>query len=126
MEQPLLFKSLAVVYVEDDDDMRESVARLLRRRVGSLYLAANGREGLNMVRDHHTDMVITDLEMPVMNGLEMIRLIRAEFSEHMPIIVITAYKDEEHRTPLADYYVYKPLDSRELFKIMAHLSPPTE
>ncbi len=122
MDPKQQFKSLSVVYAEDETEMRESVARLLRRRVGSLYLAGDGEECLNLVRHHRPDMILTDLEMPKMGGLEMIQHIRREFGDNILIIVLTAYKDQAHFTSLADAYVYKPMDTAELFTLMARFS----
>ena len=66
-----ILRELTLLYVEDEEEIREQLSRFLRRRVGTLYTAANGKEGLEMFRQHQPDLVITDIEMPIMNGLEM-------------------------------------------------------
>ena len=121
MDEKQLLQQLNLVYVEDNDEMRESVARLLRRRIGKIFLARHGEEGLALVKQHLPGMVITDIEMPVMNGIEMIKKIREELTATIPIIVVTAYEDEVHYTDLANGYVYKPIDVRELFNLMVKL-----
>ena len=68
------------------------------------------------------DMVITDIEMPVMNGLEMIEEVRRIYGPETPVIVVTAYQDEEHFSDLADAYIYKPIESQELFELMIRLT----
>ena len=115
-------KEMTVVYVEDDEEMRESIARLLRRRVGALHLATNGKEGLELVRRAEPALVLTDLEMPEMNGIEMIHRIREELSSSVPIIVITAYNDNDHFTEKANRYVFKPVNTEELFATMGELA----
>ena len=112
---------LTAVYVEDDPDTQLLIGRTMNRRLGKTHLAANGREGLELVREHAPDIVITDLEMPVMDGLEMIRRLRRELDYAGPVLVVTAYNDEEHHTGLADGYVPKPVVLERLFEAMEAL-----
>jgi len=60
-------------------------------------------------------VVITDLEMPVMNGMEMIRKIR-ELDHDIPIIITTAYDDDAHYCPEADLTILKPISFMELLQ----------
>ncbi len=99
-----------IVYVEDDKTIQEQISRVLRRWVKEIYVGNNGEEGLEQVKEHDPDLVLTDLEMPVMNGLEMIKKIREIYGENKPIIVLTGYDDDEHYTELADAYIYKPIE----------------
>lgn len=103
-------KSAVIVYAEDDIGVRSGIARYLLRRVKAVEEADNGKEGLALTREYNPDVVITDLEMPVMNGLEMIKQIREEFGKNKPIIIITGYNDKEHYTEDADAILYKPID----------------
>ena len=126
MSQPLSkvlspLSRLTVVYVEDDPDTQLLIGRTMKRRVGETHLAANGREGLERVREYAPDIVVTDLEMPVMDGLEMIRRLRRELDYAGPVLVVTAYNDEEHHTDLADGYVPKPVVLERLFETMEAL-----
>lgn len=84
-----------MLYVEDEQSTREQVAGLLRRIVRTLYVASDGIDGLAQFRLHMPDVVLSDIMMPGMDGLEMaskIRLIRPECQ----IIVLTAYSDTEY------------------------------
>ncbi|MEF3191700.1 MAG: response regulator [Campylobacterales bacterium] len=108
-----------LLYVEDDELVRRMLAQTLRRRVKELYEAGNGLEGLEIykkLRDE-IDVIVTDIEMPLMNGLVMIEEIR-KISPHVPIIVVTAYNDEYHRTKLADAFVVKPVKKDDLFRVI--------
>lgn len=116
-----LLKSLTVVYVEDEEPVRHNISLALKRRVGKVITAENGKEGLEKTQAFNPDVVITDIEMPVMNGLEMIRRIREIYDRKRPIIVITAYKDEEHHTDLADGYLYKPILFDKLEEMIVEL-----
>lgn len=106
-----------VLYVEDEDTVREIIGRSLRRACKEVHLAANGQEGLALFERHHCDLVVTDIEMPVMNGVEMIRRIK-ELDSERPCVVVTAYKDESHHSELADKTIYKPVDLQELRNAM--------
>ena len=108
------FSSVSILYVEDEQAIRDGLLRFFQRRSGKIALAANGAEGLETFKQVRPDIVVTDLEMPIMSGLEMIEKIREISGRDYPIIVITAYKDDEHYTPLADGYIYKPIRLEEL------------
>ncbi len=110
-------KSYTVLYAEDEETVREIIGRSLRRACKEVHLAANGQEGLDLFKAHHCDLVITDIEMPVMNGIEMIRQIKA-LDENKPCVVVTAYKDESHQSDLAEVTIFKPVDLQELKEAM--------
>lgn len=117
-----ILKELSVVYAEDDELIRQSITRIIRRRVKNIYAAENGKEGLDFTVEHDPDLVITDIEMPIMNGLELIEQLRNTHGKDTPIIVVTAYQDSEHHTDLADAYIYKPIESQQLFETMVMLA----
>jgi len=117
-----VLKEMTTLYVEDDKEILQKVGNMLERRVKQLYLAANGKEGLDLTVAKRPDVIITDLEMPILNGLEMIKRIRETLGYACPIIVVTAYHDEEHYTDLADEYVYKPVILSELIDTMVKLA----
>ncbi len=108
MSTGAVLKNLTVLYVEDEEFPRESIARFLSTKVAAVHLASNGREGLEAFLRHQPDVVITDLEMPVMNGIEMIRRIRG-LENVIPIIITTGYDDDQHQTDLADRTLIKPI-----------------
>jgi YesN/AraC family two-component response regulator len=66
---------IALLYVEDDDQIREALAQMVRRSVGALYIAKDGKEGAELFREHRPDIVVSDIRMPKMDGLEMARTI---------------------------------------------------
>ena len=116
-----MLSSIVVVYAEDEYDIRNQVATFLRRRVKEVFEAENGKEGLELIKKHDPDIVITDLEMPVMNGLDFIKKIREFYNGGKPIIVLTGYSDDDHHTDLADYYIYKPIDLFNLLEVIKNL-----
>ncbi len=109
--------TLSVLYVEDEDEVREALARFLRRRFPRLDMARNGREGLEMFQTRHYDVVVTDVKMPVMDGLEMARSIKA-IHEEVPVIIVTAYNEVDYFLRAIEVgvnrYVKKPINPDEL------------
>ncbi len=108
---------LRVLYVEDEEIIREEMASFLRRRVDHLILAQDGADGLEKFRIHQPDVVVTDLRMPGMNGLEMAEGIR-QINPLCPIIVTTAISDmdtlfESIRVGI-DRYLVKPIEMKDL------------
>lgn len=112
-----LMKNISVLYVEDDADIRRHLSEFLRRRVGKLYIAANGQEGLELWRQHRPEVVVTDIMMPVMGGLKMAELIQRE-NPSVPIIVTTALNETESFLRAIDLgidkYVIKPINTELL------------
>jgi len=109
---------VAVLYVEDEELTRAAVSAPLGRRVQTLLQANNGREGLELFRLHRPGIVITDIRMPVMDGLTMAREIKA-LDEKTQIIVTTAHNDTRYFLDAIDIgidrYVLKPIDHEKLF-----------
>ncbi|OGU01235.1 MAG: hypothetical protein A2X82_16615 [Geobacteraceae bacterium GWC2_55_20] len=103
-----LLKNLTVLLVEDEKLPRESIGRFLSTKFAAVHLATNGLEGLDLFKLNHPDVVITDLEMPAMSGIEMIRRIRGR-GDTLPIIITTGYDDDQHRCELADRVLIKPI-----------------
>lgn len=110
----IFVKSLTVLYVEDDFDVREQLSQFLKRRVSRLLLAENGQEGLNSYRVHRPDLIITDILMPIMDGLEMSREIR-KIDQEVPIIVTTAFEQTNYLLRSIeigiDKYIVKPINT---------------
>ena len=114
-------KTLTVLYVEDDLDTREQFSEFLRRPVGTLITATNGVEGLDAFKKHRPDIVVTDVLMPVMDGLTMAGEIRA-IEPSVPIIVITAFEQTDYLMRAVnigiDKYVTKPVNSFQMFECL--------
>ena len=107
-------KELELLYVEDDNETREFVSSILRRRFKNIHTAENGKIGLELFQKYKFPLVITDIKMPVMNGVEMIEQIRKDSSVSPLVVVTTAHREEELHSPLADIHLFKPIDVYEL------------
>ncbi|ADU66275.1 response regulator receiver [Desulfurispirillum indicum S5] len=118
MEVEEILKNKSVLIVEDEPLTRQMLARILSFRVGEVIVAANGKEGLELFHSRNPDIILSDLEMPVMNGADMIRAIR-QVSPDKPIVVITAFDDDEHLACEADCVLVKPIFKKELLGVLA-------
>jgi two-component system, cell cycle response regulator len=85
---------LSILYVEDELITRMTINKILATRYATIYLAQDGKEGLEIFEEHNPDIIITDTRMPVMDGLKMSQAIRA-INRHVPIIFTTANEDPE-------------------------------
>lgn len=110
-------KNYSVLYVEDDDKTRRSMEEILKLVFGHVYAAQNGQEGLEIFKHSRPNLIISDISMPLMNGIEMVKNIR-EINQNIPIILFTAFSDKEYLLESInlgiDRYINKPLD-KEIF-----------
>ncbi|MHA7804007.1 butyrate response regulator transcription factor BumR [Campylobacter jejuni] len=117
-------KELIILVVEDEIKARESMINILSERFSKVIGAQNGDEGLKKFKKFKPDLVITDIAMPIMDGLDMAREIK-EISDDVPIVVLSAYSEKERLLRSIDIgidkYLIKPVDIEELFKVLDYL-----
>src|SRR5688572_3671995 len=112
-----------ILIVEDSPTMRQLLAFALKRIPGAeIVEARDGMDGLRKVTSDHFDLALVDINMPVMDGLKLIHLIREEESlKSMPIVVITtegADEDRERAIALgADEYLTKPVQAPRVLAV---------
>ena len=114
-----------ILVVEDNHDVAHYIGAQLKDSY-SIYYAANGQEGLQKALETVPNLIITDLMMPEMNGLDLCRHIRGnDIINHVPIIIISAKASEEERIKGleagADAYMTKPFNTYELRTRVAKL-----
>lgn len=117
-------RPLALV-VDDNADVREYVAHLLGGEY-DVRQAADGKEGLGMALKTVPDLIVCDVMMPVMDGLEMCRRVKAETAtSHVPVILLTSNAQENQRAEGydcgADAYITKPFSSKVLLSRVRNL-----
>jgi DNA-binding response OmpR family regulator len=109
-------RSARVLVVDDEPTVRDVVVQYLRRDGHEVTEAADGREALQLLAEQPPDLVVLDLMLPGVDGLDILRRLRA--TSDVPVIMLTALAEERHRvTGLelgADDYVVKPFSPREL------------
>ena len=109
----VLCSKLSVLYVEDDIGLREIVLDYLKKLFLNVQSAENGKNGLDEFKKSHFDLVITDIQMPYVNGIEMIEAIKND-SPEQEIIILTAFSESSYfmdaiRLDVSGY-VIKPID----------------
>ena len=110
-------ESLRIVAADDEVDMRDFYRATLTRQGHEVVgIAANGRELVELCREHQPDLVVTDIGMPELDGLDAVREISRE--SPVPAIVVSAYHDEESldraRADSILAYLVKPIRARDL------------
>jgi CheY-like chemotaxis protein len=119
-----------ILYVEDNDDNMFIVHRRLTLAGFDVTIARNGEEGVAMATDLQPDLVLMDLNLPVVDGLEATRRLKSRpETRAIPIIALTAHADVPHRNEAlaagCDAFEEKPVDVRGLVaKIQALLARP--
>ncbi|MDY7002959.1 MAG: response regulator [Cyanobacteriota bacterium] len=108
-----------ILVVDDNPDLRSYVSRIMRKYNFNVLSGRNGAEGFEIAQIHHPHLIITDLMMPIVSGLDLIKMIREEKDlRGIPIILLTAKADEDTRIEGvergADAYLSKPFNDREL------------
>lgn len=112
---------ISILYVEDDLTTRDLICTIIRLKFPGLHLlsAANGQSGLELYREHRPDIVLTDISMPVMDGIRLASEIRA-LNRDANIILITAHSDTRYLLNAIkmgiNRYVLKPIDNVKLFE----------
>lgn len=109
-----LLQSIKVLYVEDEDMIREEVTYFFKKHIPDFYTAKDGEEGIAKFNLIKPDLVITDIQMPKLNGIDMIK----ELNTNIPIIITTAYSDIEFFLQAIELnilkFVIKPINLKDL------------
>jgi two-component system, cell cycle response regulator DivK len=120
--------SKRILVVEDTEDNRQIIRDLLTSFAYELIAAVDGEEGVAMAQSHHPDLILMDIQLPVMDGYEATRRIRAipELAG-VPIVAVTSYalSGDEAKTREAgcDGYVAKPFSPRQLLAKIREFLP---
>lgn len=113
-------ESRTLLYVEDDLTARDLIVEMIKVRFDgyTVYTADNGKQGLEVFERHNPPLVVTDVNMPIMDGLEMAREIRA-LNPQTAFLVLTAYGDDHLKVSFGELgfcsFLRKPVDFNELF-----------
>ncbi len=115
-------KNIRVLYVEDDLDVAETTINLLKNFVSYIKHSENGTEALKIFRDEHFDLIITDINMPKMNGIELIHELK-KIDIHIPTLVISAYGGDKENMFNAihegiDGFILKPIELKQFTNVL--------
>lgn len=116
-----------IVVAEDHDDIRYVLKRSLERAGHRVVVAADGATALAAIREHRPDLVVTDVDMPQMTGLDLCRAIRADDDlRHIPIVVASGSLmpgDPQASDAGASATLLKPFVPAQLLDLVAALLP---
>lgn len=111
-------KTLTILYAEDEEGIRKNIADSLSYYFKSVYQAADGQEAFEIYKDKKPDIVLSDIHMPILNGIEFVKKIR-ETDKNTPVVMITAHTDKKYLLEAVELhmekYIIKPIDIDELF-----------
>ncbi|MEM9774943.1 MAG: response regulator [Chloroflexota bacterium] len=118
-----------ILLVEDNDMLQEILSARLSMKGFHVWLASNGREGVDFAKLHIPDIILMDMSLPYLNGWEATELIRAdEHTAHIPVIGLTARAmttDRERGLQAGcNEYLTKPVDFERLLRIIKRYSEP--
>ncbi|GMT46956.1 MAG: hybrid sensor histidine kinase/response regulator [bacterium] len=110
-----------ILIVDDSLSIRKFVSIILQQKGYRVYTASNGMEALEVIDEQPVDLIITDLEMPVMHGYELLRELRRKgLSESIPVVILTSRGSEKHKEKAASLgareYLVKPFEEASLLE----------
>lgn len=110
-------KNTKLLYVDDNQLIREEAVEYLSLIYSQVFEASNGKEALEVYQKNKPDIIITDIEMPIMNGLQMVKAIRRQ-DKKIPIIIVTAFLNTEYLLEAVELhlikYIVKPISNYKL------------
>ncbi len=119
------FKNLNILCVEDDNGVRKRLVNTLNFYFNTVNEASNGQDAYEIYKKGNTDILITDIDMPKLNGIDLVKKIREENSE-IPIIVLTAYSNEDYLMELINqninHFILKPVNSKKLLDALNNVT----
>jgi len=117
-------KNLSILVVEDSKTQRIFLAEYLKQYTKKIYVASNGKEGLDIFNIYRPDIILTDAIMPVMDGIELAKEIK-QVSNSTPVLLITSLDSSIISKAIEvgiDEYIPKPIDTKMLSKMLSKTS----
>jgi DNA-binding response OmpR family regulator len=110
-----------ILVVEDEESVRDFVTRVLTMHGHSVLVAKDGAEAVELMDNHHFELLLSDIAMPMMDGISLALKVRAS-RPHIPIILMTGFADERQRahnlTLLIEALITKPFNMEQLLKVV--------
>ena len=124
-----MFKKYDILYVEDNREISQEIEFFLKPKFKNFYTAYNGVEGVELFKKYRPDLIITDIQMPIMDGIGMIEAIR-EIDSDVGIIITTAFNESDYLLKAiylqVDGYMMKPLNFKKLLMSLQKIVEPME
>ena len=117
--------NFTILYVEDEETTQELIADILKESCKELFVASDGKEGLTLYKNKKPDIVLSDIAMPNMDGLEMSEAIK-QINPEQPIALFTAFSQSSYLKRAAEIgvatYILKPLDEEQFFNSLNYMA----
>lgn len=117
----MILKNFTILYVEDSKVLREYIKNLLKIHVKDIFTANDGKEGLEQFAKLKPDIVITDINMPNIDGLQMSKMIKNSFKD-TPIVLLTEFDKPDYLKKAImlgiDSFISKPMKDEELIDLL--------
>jgi len=121
-------KNLELLYVEDEEDVMNQTKLILDDFVKNVHVARDGEEGLKMALELPIDIIIADINMPKMNGIDMLKALKNEHQKEIPCIITTAHTDTDYLIDAinlkVDGYIIKPINIKDLINTIYNVMLP--
>ena len=116
--------TLKLLFVEDSKEVREQTSKFLENFFTDVTVCKNGLEGFESFEKNSFDLIITDLNMPVMNGIEMIKKIR-KINSTIPILILSAHNEknfiDEAEAQNISGYIIKPINIENYIEMISKI-----
>lgn len=113
------YKQLNILCVEDESGVRKRIVNTLKYYFKEVFQASNGEEAFCLYENNEIDIILCDVQMPIMDGIDFIKKVRSQDIQ-IPIVVLTAYSSEEYLLKLINlqiqHYILKPLNAEHLLE----------
>jgi len=120
-----ILKDYSILYAEDHQGTQQVVVGYLKRFFNEVYIANDGLEALNIYKKHNPSVLMLDIDMPQIDGLEVARLVREENSE-IPIFILTAYTNTDKLIQATELnlckYLVKPIEPKDFRSALEKVS----
>ena len=113
-----------LLLIDDNEDTQITLKMLLEDYFSEIFLAFDGEEGLEIYKTHKPEVIITDIYMPKLNGIELCKKIK-EIDTNQTIILVSAHSEDDKvikKIDCYDYYLSKPYDVEKLIKYFEEIS----
>jgi PAS domain S-box-containing protein len=109
--------NISILFVEDEQEARKNISEIISRRATDFFVAENASEALEIYKKHKPDLVLSDIQMPGMDGLQMVEKIK-QINPQVKIIMMTAFTDTNYLLKSIDLqidgYIIKPIRTEKL------------
>jgi len=120
-----ILKDKNVLYIEDELDVLENISQVLSKFFNQIYQAPSAEYGLEIFETYPIDLMIVDIELPKMSGIEFIKKVR-QVNKDIPIVIISAYTKTDYLLESIELkleqYIVKPFTSQKIHKLLEYLS----